>query len=87
MNITLYNKLKKYERSLYTAKYGNYIRTLTMPQIEELSEVGEKIGISYKYNGCPKCVLDFIKKLANPYFEQKEKLEQKKKDKENENKG
>ena len=87
MKITIYNKLRKFDNYLYTAKYGDYIRSLTMPQVNELTGIGKELGIDYKHNGCPKCMLNFLKKLAVPYFEQKEKLEEKKKDKENENKG
>ena len=86
MKITIYNKLKKYEGYLQTAKYGNFIRGLNCKQVQELSDIGNEIGIPYKHNGCPKCMLDFIKKLAEPYFKQKDNLEQKRKDKENENK-
>ena len=84
MKITVYNKLKKYESFLITAHQGNYIRSLTNVQIEELIAIGNEIGISYKNNHCPKCALDFVKKLAVPYFEQKDKLELKKKEKNNE---
>lgn len=86
MKITIYNKLRKYEHYLYTAYKANYIRSLNIKQVDDLISAGAELGISYKHNGCPKCLLDFIKKLAKPYYEQQEKLEQKKKDKENENK-
>lgn len=87
MNIAIYNKLKKYEHYLYTAYKADYIRGLTIKQVEDLIVAGNQLGINYKHNGCPKCLLNFIKKLAKPFFEQQEKLEKKKKDKENENKG
>lgn len=87
MKMNLFYKLRKYESYLYTAYKADYIRSLTAPQVKELSEIGGEIGIPYQHNGCPKCVLNFIKKLAKPYFEQKEELDKKKKDKENENKG
>ena len=86
MKITIYNKLKKYEHYLYTAHKADYIRGLTSKQVDDLINAGAELDIAYKHNGCPKCLLTFVKKLAKPYFEQKEKLEQKKKDKENENK-
>lgn len=73
MSIKLYNRLRKYEKYLYTALYADYIRTLTNRDVEELIECGEELGISYKNNHCPKCLFDFVKKLAAPYFEQKKK--------------
>lgn len=87
MKITIYNKLRKYENYLYTAHYADYIRGLTAPQVQELSEIGGELGMPYKHNGCPKCMLNFMKRLAIPYFEQQKKLEENKKDKSNENKG
>lgn len=80
MKITVYNKLRKYESYLYTAQYGDYIRSLTSSQMEELINIGSEIGIIYKNNHCPKCALDFVKKLAVPYFEQQKNLEAKKQD-------
>lgn len=82
MKIGTFNKLKKYESFLYTAKYGNYIRSLTSTQLEDLIKAGADIDINYKYNHCPICVLNFVKKLADPYFIQKEKNENNKKLKE-----
>lgn len=82
MKITAYNKLRKYEPYLITAYKANYIRALTNIQVEELIEIGNEVGIYYKNNHCPKCALEFVKKLAVPYFEQKQKLEEKKNGKE-----
>lgn len=76
MKITTFNKLRKYESYLYTAHKADYIRSLRMSQLEELMEAGAEIDIIYKYNHCPKCVLDFVKKLAVKYFEQKNKMEE-----------
>lgn len=84
MKITLFNKLRKYESYLYSAQNANYIRGIIVKDLEELISIGDEVGIHYKYNHCPKCVLDFIKKMAKPYFEQKEKLEQKAQEKKNE---
>lgn len=90
MKITIYNKLRKFDRYLFTSYYSDYVRGLTSREVQELSEIGNEVGIPYKHNGCPKCLLNFIKKLAKPYFEQQKKLEEKKKqkqeEKENENK-
>lgn len=83
MKITTFNKLKKYEKYLYTAKYSNYTRGLTNAQVEDMIVVGNDIDIHYKNNHCPVCLLKFIKQLAEPYFAQKEKMENNKKEKEN----
>lgn len=79
MKITTFNKLKKYESYLYTAKYANYTRGLTNAQVEDLIVAGNDINIKYKNSHCPVCLLKFIKQLAEPYFEQKEKMENNKK--------
>lgn len=78
MKISTYNQLSKYESYLYSANYAGYIRSLTTVQVEELIKIGEEIGIIFKNNHCPKCTLNFVKRLAVPYFEQKHKLEEKK---------
>jgi len=76
MKITTFNRLRKYEPWLATAHAANYIRSLKMHQVEELIEIGAEIGVNYKYNHCPKCVLDFVTKLAGKYYEQKKKMEE-----------
>lgn len=78
MKITVFNQLKKYESYLNTANFANYIRGLTNAQVDELIRLGKELGINHKNNHCPKCTLDFVKKLAVPYFEQKQKMEDKK---------
>lgn len=83
MKITTFNKLRKYENYLYTAKYANYVRGLTNAQIEDLITAGNDINILFKNNHCPSCILRFIQRLAVPYFEQKEKMENNRKKKEN----
>ena len=87
MKITAYNQLRKYESYLTTATQGNYIRSLTNKQMEELIKIGEEVGIKHTNNHCPKCALEFMKKLAIPYFEQKQKLELKKEEKNNDSEG
>lgn len=82
MKLGTFQKLRKYEGWLTTAIRGNFIRSLTNTQVEELIVIGKEEGINHVNNHCPKCTLDFIKKLAVPYFEFKEKMENKKKEKE-----
>lgn len=75
MKLTTYQKLRKYESYLYTAKYANFARGLTNKQIEDLITAGNDINIIYKNNHCPDCILRFLKRLAEPYFEFKTKME------------
>ena len=56
MKITTFNKLRKYENYLYTAKYANYVRGLTNAQIEDLITAGNDINILFKNNHCPSCI-------------------------------
>ena len=83
MKITTYNKLKIYETYLTTASKAGYIRSLTNAQIEDLITIGGELGITYKNNHCPKCILNFIQRLAESYFPQKEKMENNRKQKQN----
>lgn len=85
MKIQTFWKMRKYESYFLTATKANYIRGLMDRQIEELIGYGDEIGIHYKNNHCPSCLLAFIKKLAKPYFEQKQKMN-KGKEKSNEKK-
>lgn len=62
---------------MYTAINADFIRGLTKNEIKELTEAAKEVGILYTHNGCPKCCLDFIKKLAVPYFKEKESREEK----------
>lgn len=82
MKITTFNKLRKYETYLYTAKNANFVRGLTNTQIEDLITAGNEIDIPFNNNHCPSCILRFIQRLAEPYFTQKEKMENNKKKKE-----
>lgn len=81
MNIATFNRLKKYENYLYTAKYANYIRSLTNAQVEDLIVAGNEIDIPFKNNHCGVCILNFLRRLADKYFEQKEKNDNNKKNK------
>lgn len=79
--------LAKYESYMYTATNADFIRGLTKNEMKELTEAAKEVGIIYTHNGCPKCALDFIKKLAVHFYKEKasreeaakKKLEQEKK--------
>lgn len=62
---------------LTSAYKANYIRALTMKQVEDLIEIGNELDIRFKYNHCPKCLLDFVKKIAAKYFEHQDKAAKK----------
>ena len=77
MKANLFKTLEKYDSYFLTASKADFIRALTTPQLNELTAVGAELGIYYKNNHCPKCTLEFMKKLAVPYFEHKENVEKK----------
>lgn len=81
MRMDLYYKLRKYENYLITASKANYIRGLNNKQIDELISIGAEIGIYYKNNHCPSCLLAFVKKLSKPYLQQQESLKMKEEEK------
>lgn len=71
MRMDIFYNLRKYEKYLTTAHDADYIRALNMKEVKELTEIGAELGIAYKHNNCPKCLLKFVKQLADKYFEQK----------------
>ena len=71
-----YEGLSKYESYLTTAAKANYIRSLTNSQMDELIVLAAEVGIHHVNNHCPKCALEFIKRLAAPYFEYKQLMEE-----------
>lgn len=81
MKLTTYQKLRKYESWLTTAHRGNYIRSLTNSQMDELITLATEVNIIHVNNHCPKCALEFMKKLAIPYFEFQTKMENNKENK------
>jgi len=83
MKLGTYQKLRKYEAWLTTAHKADFIRSLSNSQMEDLIAIAKEEGIHHTNNHCPKCALEFMKKLARPYFEFQEKMENNKKKKEN----
>ena len=77
MKANLFKILEKYDSYFITASKADFIRGLTTTQLNELIGVAAELGIYYKNNHCPKCTLEFMKKLAVPYFEHKENVEKK----------
>ena len=80
MTIKQYYKLKPHESILFTAKYCDYFRNLTAKIRTELDEVYQDMfkEPSSINSGCGGCQLRNIKRLAEPYFIMKEKMEKKK---------
>ena len=77
MTKTQYTKLSKYDNYLFTASKADFIRGMTNSDVEYLINVGNELGIYYKNNHCPKCLLDFIKRLSVPYYDYKSKEDKK----------
>lgn len=77
MKANSFKILEKYNSYFITASKADFIRGLTTTQLNELIAIGNELGIYYKNNHCPKCTLEFMKKLAVPYFEHKENVEKK----------
>ena len=77
MKANSFKILEKYDSYFITASKADFIRGLTTTQLNELIGVANELGIYYKNNHCPKCTLEFMKKLAVPYFEHKETVEKK----------
>lgn len=77
MKANSFKILEKYDSYFLTASKADFIRGLTTTQLNELIGVANELGIYYKNNHCPKCTLEFMKKLAVPYFEHKENVEKK----------
>lgn len=80
MTIKQYYKLKPYEDTLFTSKYCDYFRNLTQKARIELDEVYQELfkEASSINAGCGSCQLRSLKKLAEPYFKMKEKMDKKK---------
>ena len=77
-----FSVLAKYDKFFYTASKADYIHGLTKNELNELITAAAEVGIIYNHNGCPKCCLEFIKKLAVPYYKEKEEREKKVKEEE-----
>ena len=70
MTQELHDRLDKYERSLYTAYYLDYLRNLGQTAVNELDEIYEELfgHKSNLKNGCSYCVLQEVKKIGREYY-------------------
>ena len=84
MNKSQYTRLQKYEEQFRTAVIGNYVRKMYKQTLEELDAVYQELfnEKSKLLNGCGKCITNDTKRIAKEYFNYKEKLENKQKEKE-----
>lgn len=85
MNKELFDRMAKFDEMLNSAYNLGFIRALTQSKYNELAEIGNELGIKLTNVGCPACQLEFVKKLAKPYFEYKDNKPKPKKGKESKN--
>lgn len=69
MTDEVFNRLRKFESYFVMAIKTNSILGMSLVDVEELSSSASEIGLTYNNNHCPKCLLDFCKKVGAAYFE------------------
>jgi hypothetical protein len=84
-------RLEKYRRTFETAVRSGFARNVGSVALKEIEEVyDEAFGSHYSYNsGCSVCVLQFIKRVGEPFLKEAEiyrKKEEKEKQKAEEEK-
>jgi len=68
-----YNRLAKYEQQLFYALHCNFARLTDADALKTLNEVSvEAFNIPIQGN-CGHCLMNNLKRLAQPYFQMKEK--------------
>lgn len=78
-------KLEKYRKSFETAIHSGFARNVGSIALKEIEEIyDEAYGSHYNYNsGCSVCVLNFLKRVGEPFLKEAEKykkLEEKEKE-------
>ena len=65
-----HDRLDKYEKSLYTAYYLDYLRNLGQTAVKDLDIIYEELfnEKSQLKGGCPYCVLQGVKRIAREYY-------------------
>ena len=78
MTIELYEKLKQYEKLLYTSAERNYVMFGSIEVKRELSEIYTEVfnKKSSMLNSCGSCALREMKALASEYYRFKKQLEE-----------
>ena len=75
----LFERLQKQEIHFHSATIANFVRRLYTPDLNELDECFKIMFPNEKSrlkNGCPKCILADIKKMATEYYAYKDKLKE-----------
>ena len=78
MTIEQYEKLKQYEKLLYTSSERNYVMFGSIEVKRELSEIYTEVfnKKSNMLNSCGSCALREMKVLASEYYRMKKQLEE-----------
>lgn len=78
MTIEQYEKLKQYEKLLYTSAERNYVMFGSIEVKRELSEIYTEVfnKKSNMLNSCGSCALREMKVLASEYYRMKKQLEE-----------
>ncbi len=68
-------RLEKYRKTFETAIHSGFARNVGSIALKEIEEVyDEAFGSHYSYNsGCSVCVLQFIKRVGEPFLKEAEK--------------
>lgn len=66
-----FKTLQKYEGKLYNALYLNYVRINDSDLVKDLDQISQDVSGIGITGGCSHCLMNHIKRLAKPYFDQK----------------
>lgn len=70
-----FETLQKYEGQLYNALNLNYARVGEPNMIDDLNRISKEVSNIEIIGGCSHCLMNHLKRLAKPYFEQKKTME------------
>lgn len=78
MTLEIYEKLKEYEKLLYTSSERNYVMFGSIETKRILSEIYTEVfnKKSNMMNSCGSCALKEMKVLASEYYRMKKQLEE-----------
>lgn len=80
-----FEKLKKYETALYTAKHSSFAR-MSVNEFNDMCNIYKDmygVEVTRTERNCPSCKLRVTKRLAEDYFKYKDKQLKKQEEKEN----
>lgn len=69
MTVELFERLRKYEQYFVMAIFTDSIMAMTNSDVNELISIASEFGIVYQNNHCPKCLLEFCKRLGKIYLD------------------